>query len=78
MKEFHYTKVISRNELVDVLQGIRNFLGLELRGYSKSIDKGISDLLSLAKLKGKIKWYRISVNELVTGAIMITIYGEYL
>ena len=74
-KNFHFVKVVSRNIITDFVQGIRNFLGLELKSYSEKIDVTIKELL--AKAKGNKKWYKIDVDEIGHGGIMIIVYGVY-
>lgn len=61
---------------MDSFQGIRNIFGLRLRGYERMINAGTNELLIEAKLKYKIKWYRLNINPLLKGSVMITIYGE--
>lgn len=75
---FSITKVYTRNIVIDSFQGIRNIFGLRLRGYEKMINKATEDIIYEAKIKYyKIKWWRLTINPLTKGSVMITIYGEY-
>ena len=77
-QKFHLTRVYTKNIVTDSFQGIRNLFGLRLRGYEKMINKGIAELTNEAEIKFKnILWYRLTINPLVKGSVMITIYGEY-
>lgn len=73
MKKFHKAKVISRNFITDWIQGIRNMFGLELKGYTNVINKGINEMME--EIPKNTKWYKIDVEEL-QGAFMILVYGE--
>ena len=76
-KEFVYTRVVTKDVLTDSFQSIRNFFGLRLRSYEKMIDQNSLELISIMKSEHKkIKWYRLSINPLISGSVMITLYGE--
>ena len=73
---FQMTRVITKDIVTDAFQGIRNFFGFRLRGYEKMINKHIDELVEEMELKYKnVSWWRLSINPLTTGAVMITIYG---
>ena len=74
--DFHLTRVVSRDVLTDYFQWLRNFFGMRLRGYEDRINNNLSSMLNEMRLRYKVKWYKISINPLTRGAIMITIYGE--
>jgi len=68
------SKVVSRNIITDWVQGIRNFLGLELIAYTNTINETVKELV--AKVDGKLKWYRIDIEEFGRGGFLIAVYGE--
>lgn len=74
--DFSITRVVSRDVLTDMFQGLRNFFGMRLRGYEKRINDTMLAIQEEMRLKYNPKWYRKSINPLVSGSIMITIYGE--
>lgn len=77
-KKFSLTRVVTKNFVVDSFQGVRNLFGLRLRGYERMLNNNITEIISEAELKfKKILWYRLSINQLGKGSVMITIYGEY-
>jgi uncharacterized protein YbjQ (UPF0145 family) len=76
-KDFILTRVVTRDIVRDSFSGIRNMFGLRLRNYESLIQKHINEMLEEMRLRYNIKWYRISINPLVKGSIMINIYGEY-
>jgi uncharacterized protein YbjQ (UPF0145 family) len=77
-RKFSITKVYTKNIVTDSFQGIRNIFGLRLRGYEKMINQGTDELIKEVEAKyGNILWFRLSVNPLLKGSVMITIYGEY-
>ncbi len=75
-KRFSITRVVTRDIVTDSFQGIRNFFGMRLRGYEKLLNKQINEIIEFAESQHKIKWFRLSINPLTTGSVMITIYGE--
>lgn len=75
-KDFIITRVVTRDIFRDWFAGIRNLFGLRLRTYENMINKAVKQMLKEMRLKYKhIKWYRISINPLVSGSAMINIYG---
>jgi len=75
-KKFSITRVVTKDIVTDSFQWIRNLLGLRLRGYEGLINKHINEVIEEAELTYNIKWFRLSVNPMVHGSCMITIYGE--
>jgi len=73
---FSLTRVVTKDIVNDMFQGLRNFFGLRLRGYEQVINKHTNELLIEANLRYKVKWFRMSVNPLTNGSCMITVYGE--
>jgi len=76
LESFSITRVSTKNIIIDSFQCLRNFLGLRLRGYESMITKHTDEIMYEAKLQYDIKWYRLSINPLTNGSVMITIYGE--
>ena len=78
IKQFNITRVVTKNIVTDSFQGIRNLFGLRLRGYEKMINDGIKMVLDEMNLRyPKLKWYRLNINPLAKGSVMITVYGDY-
>jgi len=77
-KPFSITRVISKDLVTDSFQGIRNWFGLRLRGYEKMIDKNLKEVLKEMEANYIVNWWKVSINPLTTGAVMITLYGEGL
>jgi hypothetical protein len=74
---FTITRVVTRDFGTDFTQGIRNMFGMRLRGYEKMIDRNLNEMIAEMELKYKqVKWWRMSVNPLTSGGVMITIYGR--
>lgn len=74
--EYYNTHVVTKNLIRDWLAGIKNLLGLRLTSYEDVINEAIEELIKDMKSKGKMNWYRLSINEITNGAIMIIIYGD--
>jgi len=76
LESFSLTRVATKNIIIDSFQGLRNLLGLRLRGYESMITKHTNQIMYEVKLEYDIKWYRLSINPLTNGSVMITAYGE--
>ena len=77
-KDFIITRVVTRDIVRDAFNSIRNFFGLRLRNFEFIIQKHSKEMLEEMRLVYPgFKWYRISINPLEKGAVMINIYGEY-
>ena len=71
------TKVVTKNFLVDFLASIQNFLGMNLTGYEKMINKGTEQIKTELREKGiKLAWYRYEISQLTNGAVTIMMYGD--
>ena len=76
LMKFSVTRVVTKNIAIDAFQGLRNILGLRLRGYEHMLNKNIQDLISEIENTYNTSWYRLSINPITKGGVMITIYGE--
>lgn len=75
-KSFSVTRVVTKDIVTDSFQGLRNLFGLRLRGYEKMINKHTEELIAFTLEDRNIVWWRMSVNPLTTGSVMLTVYGE--
>jgi len=76
MGAFHLQRVVTKDVVTDVFQGIRNFFGFRQRAYERMLQKHIHQMLEEMNLKFKVKWYRMIINPLNNGSAMIIIYGD--
>jgi len=77
-KQFTITRVVTKNIVTDSFQGIRNLFGLRLRGYEGMINSATKSVIDEMNFRyPKVKWWRLSINPLAKGSVMVTIYGEY-
>lgn len=76
-QDFTITKVFTKNIATDSFQSIRNLFGLRLRGYEKMINQGTKELLEEMSIRySNIKWWRLSINPMIKGSVMLTIFGR--
>ncbi len=75
--DFLITRVVTRHFISDFFQGIRNLFGLRLRSYERVIKMGYEELINEMRLlySDEVEWYRISINPMVNGSIMLNLYG---
>lgn len=75
--KFSETRVYTKNIVTDSFQSVRNIFGLRLRGYEGMINQGTKELINLIETKYKnVSWWRLSINPMTSGSVMITIFGE--
>lgn len=77
MKEFSKTKFVTVNLVKDWINGLKDILGLEQKSYEDIVDKTVLKMLEELNSKGKIKWFRQTVDRTFEKTIQITIYGQY-
>ena len=71
------TKVVTRNLILDMISGLQNMLGMNLKSYEAMISKGIKQIEDeLKEKKIKLKWFRYEMNQLTNGGMAIMLYGE--
>jgi len=75
-KHFFEVKIVTRSIITDFIQGVRNFLGLELKAYGNTI-KATADELMNQVLSKPVEWYKIDIEEIGSGGFMVSIYGVY-
>lgn len=74
-RHIHINRTVTRNFIIDIVASIQNIFGLNLTGYQKMVDKGMSQIQE--ELKGKkLIWFRYEITQLSNGALSITFYGE--
>ena len=76
IQDFALTRVVTRDVLTDAFQSLRNFFGMRLRGYEKRVQETIDSLLEEMRLRYDVFWYRLEVNPLTQGSVIIVVYGE--
>ena len=75
---FTITRVCTKDVFTDSFQGIRNLFGFRLRGYEKMIDKHLNEVIKEMGEQYIVDWWRVSINPLTNGSVMITVFGEGL
>lgn len=75
-QQFSETRVVSRNALIDIIQGLRNFFGFRLRAYEEIINENVQELVQKADEEYDVEWYRVQIDPLTRASAIITVYGE--
>lgn len=79
-ENFHATRVVSRNFIVDFLQHIRNLFGWRLRGYEQVLEEAMDSLMSEVEeeydLHHDDSWYRVDVDPMTHGTAIVKLYGQ--
>lgn len=72
---FSFTIVVTRNFIQDFINSIRNVIGADLPSYEERIQESIASLYD--RISSPVLWFRLQITEVTSGAVIITIYGEY-
>jgi hypothetical protein len=77
MKEFSVTKFVTVNVVKDWINNLKDVLGLEQTSYEEVVSNKTQEIFKELNSKGKIKWFRQTVDRTFEKTIQITIYGQY-
>jgi len=70
-------RVVTRFFVVDIINRVKNALGMRLTKYEDMISttqKEIWDELKQEKIE--LKWHRYEISQLTNGAMVVMLYGE--
>lgn len=76
MSRFQISRVVTKDIVTDSFQGLRNLFGFRLRGYESVLNKNINQMMEEMDIRYKVDWFRMIVNPLTSGSVMIILYGE--
>lgn len=77
MKTVNIVKVVSKNFVSDIVEGVKNTVGKNLTLYEKMIHKGVDQIKEELRINRiKLKWFRYEITQLTNGAVAIMLYGE--
>jgi len=77
MKEFSKTKFVTVNLVKDWINSLKDVLGMEQTSYEEVVDNKVKEILNELNQKGKVKWFRQTIDRTFQKTIQITIYGQY-
>ena len=70
-------RVVTKFFIVDIINSIKNALGMRLTQYEDMISKAQKEIWEeLKKEKIELKWHRYEISQLTNGAMTIMLYGE--
>jgi uncharacterized protein YbjQ (UPF0145 family) len=71
------TRVVTKFFIIDIINSIKNALGMRLTKYEDMIMKAQKEIWDEIKQeKIELKWYRYEISQLTNGAMAIMLYGE--
>ena len=77
MRTVFTVRIVSRNEISDFGQSLKNIFGGRLKGYEKMLNKAVGEALQELYIKyPNVQNVRISTSQIVLGAAEIIVYGE--
>jgi len=75
MRSIHINKTVTRNFVMDIVAGIQNMFGMNLKSYEKMVDNAMGQIKEELGDK-ELSWFRYEITQLGGGALSITLYGE--
>lgn len=76
-KNITKTRVVTRFFIIDIINSVKNALGMRLTKYEDMISKAQKEIWEeIEKEKIELKWYRYEISQLTNGAMVIMLYGE--
>ncbi len=76
-KNITKTRVVTKFFVIDIINSVKNALGMRLTKYEDMISKAQEEIWEeLKQEKIKLSWYRYEISQLTNGAMVIMLYGE--
>lgn len=75
MRSVHINRTVTRNFVMDMVAGIQNMFGMNLKSYEKMVDKAMEQIKEELGDK-ELSWFRYEITQLGGGALSVTLYGE--
>ena len=70
-------RVVTKFFVVDIINSVKNALGMRLTKYEDMITKAQKEIWEeLRKEKIELKWHRYEISQLTNGAMVVMLYGE--
>ena len=70
-------RVVTKFFIIDVINSVKNALGMRLTKYEDMITKAQKEIWDeIREEKINLKWYRYEISQLTNGAMTIMLYGE--
>ncbi len=76
-KNITKTRVVTKFFVIDIINSVKNALGMRLTKYEDMISKAQEEIWEELKQENvKLSWYRYEISQLTNGAMVIMLYGE--
>ena len=76
-KNITKVRVVTKFFIVDIINKIKNALGMRLIQYENMIKKAQDEIWTeLEEQKVKLSWHRYEISQLTNGAMVVMLYGE--
>jgi hypothetical protein len=73
---FFENRIVTRSMLGDMVERVRNQVGLRQRGYEEMVDEAATELVTEVHDEYDVDWYRVDVDMMGRGAVAVTVYGQ--
>lgn len=75
-EQFFANRVVTRTLASDLVEAVRQRVGLRQRGYEESIDGAATEVVAEVHEEYDVEWYRVDVDPLGPRSISVSVYGE--
>ena len=77
MKQITKVRVTTKFFIVDIINRVKNALGMRLTHYEDMIKKAQDEIWDELEEEGiKLTWHRYEISQLTNGAMVVMLYGE--
>ena len=76
-KQIIKTRVVTKFFVIDIINAVKNALGMRLTKYEDMILKAQEEIWKeIEEEEIKLEWYRYEISQLTNGAMTIMLYGD--
>jgi len=73
---FFENRIVTKSLLGDMVERVRNQVGLRQRGYEEMVDEAATELVAQVHDEYDVDWYRVDVDMMGRGSVGVTVYGQ--
>ena len=76
LEPFFVNRIVTRNLVEDIVESVRNRVGLRQRGYEKMVQETADELIEQVHDEYEVEWFRVDVDVVGNGAMSVNVYGQ--
>lgn len=76
VEPFFVNRIVTRNLVNDIVESVRNRVGLRQRGYEEMVRETADELIEQVHDEYEVEWFRVDVDVVGNGAMSVNVYGQ--